>query len=65
MYPLIVNENPEQIGLMTITNKIDAAKLNSIAWAFIVGTVLYIMLRLDHKKEYKYAVKTSNKTGKC
>lgn len=61
MYPLIVNENPEQIGLMTITNKIDAAKLNSIAWAFIVGTVLYIMLRLITRKSISMLLKPLTK----
>lgn len=61
MYPLIVNENHEQVGLTTISNKIDAAKLNSIAWAFIVGTVLYIVLRLITRKSISMLLKPLTK----
>jgi len=51
MMPLIVNDaalttDGEQIGVLQITNKIDAKKLNSIVWAFLVGTILYVVLIL-------------------
>ncbi|AVK85223.1 c-type cytochrome biogenesis protein CcsB [Lysinibacillus sp. B2A1] len=51
MKPLIVNDaaqttDGEQIGVLQITNKVDAKKLNSIVWAFLIGTVLYAVLIL-------------------
>lgn len=50
MYPFVVNENEQQLGVMTISNNIDAVKLNSIIWAFIVGTLLYIIIRIITRK---------------
>ncbi|EON72715.1 c-type cytochrome biogenesis protein CcsB [Lysinibacillus sphaericus] len=55
MMPLIVNkgtvtENGESIGFLKITNAVDAKKLNSIVWAFIVGTILYSIIRLITRK---------------
>ena len=51
MKPLIVTKDAvtssgEQVGVLQITNKIDAKKLNSIVWAFIGGTVLYAVILL-------------------
>ena len=51
MMPLIVNDaalttDGEQIGVLQITNKVDAKKLNSIVWAFLIGTILYAVLIL-------------------
>ncbi|MGE7113121.1 c-type cytochrome biogenesis protein CcsB [Lysinibacillus sp. NPDC047702] len=51
MKPLIVNDaaqttDGEQIGVLQITNKVDAKKLNSIVWAFLIGTILYAVLML-------------------
>ncbi|KOS64467.1 c-type cytochrome biogenesis protein CcsB [Lysinibacillus agricola] len=51
MKPLIVTKDAvtssgEQLGVLKITNAIDAKKLNSIVWAFIVGTVLYAVILL-------------------
>ncbi|QDQ03087.1 c-type cytochrome biogenesis protein CcsB [Lysinibacillus fusiformis] len=55
MMPLIVNkgavtDSGEAIGFLKITNAVDAKKLNSIVWAFIVGTVLYSLIRLIMRK---------------
>ncbi|TQR35866.1 c-type cytochrome biogenesis protein CcsB [Lysinibacillus sphaericus] len=55
MTPLIVNKDAvttsgDQVGLIQITNKIDAKKLNSIVWAFIVGTILYAVIILITRK---------------
>lgn len=55
MTPLIVNkgavtESGETIGWLKITPSIDAKKLNSIVWAFIVGTILYGAIRLFFRK---------------
>lgn len=61
MYPLVVNENNQQVGILTITNKIDAAKLNSIAWAFIVGTLLYIVIRIITRKSISQLLKPLTK----
>ncbi|MGA3675882.1 c-type cytochrome biogenesis protein CcsB [Lysinibacillus agricola] len=51
MKPLIVTKDAvtssgEQVGVLQITNKIDAKKLNSIVWAFIAGTILYAVIVL-------------------
>ncbi|MFL0583227.1 c-type cytochrome biogenesis protein CcsB [Solibacillus silvestris] len=61
MYPLIVNENEQQLGFITISNKIDAAKLNSITWAFIVGTLLYIVIRISTRKSISQLLKPLTK----
>ncbi len=61
MYPLIVNENEQQLGLVTISNKIDAAKLNSITWAFVVGTLLYIVIRISTRKSLSQLLKPLTK----
>ncbi len=62
MMPLIVNKgavtkNGEGIGIVEITNKIDAKKLNSIVWAFIVGTILYGVIRLITRKSISAVLK--------
>lgn len=55
MTPLIVNKDAvttsgDQVGLLQITNKVDAKKLNSIVWAFIAGTILYAVIFLITRK---------------
>lgn len=62
MMPLIVTkgavtENGEAVGMIEITNKIDAKKLNSIVWAFIVGTILYAVIRLITRKSISALLK--------
>jgi len=62
MKPLIVNkgavtENGDSAGLIEITNKIDAKKLNSIVWAFMIGTVLYVAIRLATRKSVSATLK--------
>ncbi|MEK3726858.1 MULTISPECIES: c-type cytochrome biogenesis protein CcsB [unclassified Lysinibacillus] len=62
MMPLIVHKgavtkNGEGIGIVEITNKIDAKKLNSIVWAFIVGTILYGVIRLITRKSISAVLK--------
>lgn len=62
MKPLIVNkgaviENGDAVGLIEITNKIDAKKSNSIVWAFMVGTVLYAVIRLITRKSVSALLK--------
>ncbi|MGE7809508.1 c-type cytochrome biogenesis protein CcsB [Lysinibacillus capsici] len=62
MMPLIVSkgavtENGEAIGGVEITNKIDAKKLNSIVWAFIVGTILYGVIRFITRKSVSALLK--------
>ena len=62
MMPLIVNKgavikNGEGIGIVEITNKVDAKKLNSIVWAFIVGTILYGVIRLITRKSISSILK--------
>ncbi|CAM5213839.1 C-type cytochrome biogenesis protein CcsB OS=Lysinibacillus sphaericus OX=1421 GN=LS41612_16135 PE=4 SV=1 [Lysinibacillus sphaericus] len=46
MHPLVVYENDLGLGIITIPNTIDAVKLNSIVWAFLVGTILYLCIRI-------------------
>jgi len=51
MTPLIVNkgavtDSGDQVGVLQITNKLDAKKLNTIVWSFIVGTILYGLIVL-------------------
>ncbi|MFJ5766691.1 c-type cytochrome biogenesis protein CcsB [Lysinibacillus sp. NPDC093210] len=55
MTPLIVNagalkENGDSTGLLKVPQTIDAKKLNSIVWAFIVGTLLYGIIRILFRK---------------
>ncbi|AJK88019.1 MULTISPECIES: c-type cytochrome biogenesis protein CcsB [Lysinibacillus] len=62
MKPLIVNkgavtENGEAVGLIEITNKIDAKKSNSIVWAFMMGTLLYVAIRLVTRKSVSATLK--------
>lgn len=62
MKPLIVNkgavtENGVAVGLFEMTNKIDAKKLNSIVWAFMIGTVLYTAIRLVTRKSVSVILK--------
>lgn len=53
---LVANEqisdtNNEQVGLMIVSNTIDARKLNTILWSFIVGSLLYILIRMVSRKK--------------
>ncbi|WP_336045913.1 c-type cytochrome biogenesis protein CcsB [Solibacillus ferritrahens] len=57
MYPIITNENNQGEGIITISNKIDALKLNSIAWAFLIGTFIYIIIRLITRKSISMLLK--------
>ncbi len=57
MYPIIVNENDLGLGIITIPNTIDAVKLNSIVWAFIVGSILYLFIRLITRKSISVLLK--------
>ncbi|MEG0385884.1 MAG: c-type cytochrome biogenesis protein CcsB [Solibacillus sp.] len=57
MYPIIVNENNHNFGLITIPNTIDALKLNSVIWAFIVGSILYVVIRLICRKSISKMLK--------
>ncbi len=57
MTPLIVNKDAvtssgDQVGVLQITNKIDAKKLNAILWAFIVGTILYAVIFLITRRPF-------------
>ncbi|MFF5994151.1 c-type cytochrome biogenesis protein CcsB [Lysinibacillus sp. KU-BSD001] len=47
---LVVNEGEEKVGLISIPSSIDAKKLNTIVWSFIVGTALYTFIRLVTRK---------------
>lgn len=57
MYPIIVNENDLGLGIIKIPNTIDAVKLNSIVWAFIVGSILYLFIRLITRKSISVLLK--------
>ncbi|WP_016993916.1 c-type cytochrome biogenesis protein CcsB [Lysinibacillus boronitolerans] len=62
MMPMIVSkgavtEKGDAIGVVEITNKIDAKKLNSIVWAFIVGTILYGVIRFITRKSISALLK--------
>ncbi len=61
MYPIITNENNQDIGLMMISNKIDAVKLNSIVWAVVMGTLLYILMRIITRKSISQLLKPLTK----
>jgi cytochrome c-type biogenesis protein CcsB len=53
MPAIVVNElavNNTSFGLVEIPSTIHAKKLNSIIWALIVGTILYIFLRIGTRK---------------
>ncbi|WP_431028842.1 c-type cytochrome biogenesis protein CcsB [Lysinibacillus sp. LZ02] len=47
---LIVNEGEGKVGIISIPSSIDAKKLNTIVWSFIVGTALYMFMRLVTRK---------------
>ncbi|MGE8203633.1 c-type cytochrome biogenesis protein CcsB [Heyndrickxia sp. NPDC080065] len=52
---LVANEeishtNNEQIGFIFVSNTIDARKLNTILWSFILGSVLYLFIRIITRK---------------
>lgn len=56
MPPIIVNDgaqivgNGQSIGFIEITNSLDARKINTLLWSFIVGTILYALMRLSVRK---------------
>uniref|UniRef100_UPI00384CBFAC hypothetical protein n=1 Tax=Bacillus norwichensis TaxID=2762217 RepID=UPI00384CBFAC len=39
-----------QAGMIFVSNTIDAKKLNTILWSFIVGSVLYLLIRIMTRK---------------
>ena len=38
-------------GLVEIPNNVETAKLNSVLWSFVIGTVLYLVIRLIARKK--------------
>lgn len=56
----LINDQ-EAIKGIEISNSIDAKKLNSILWAFIVGTGIYSLVRLITKKKMIQIVKPLTK----
>lgn len=38
-------------GLLEIPNNIETAKLNSVLWSFVIGSVLYLLIRLITRKK--------------
>lgn len=38
-------------GLLEIPNNIETAKLNSVLWSFLIGSVLYLLIRLISRKK--------------
>ncbi len=66
MTPLIVNkgalkDSGDSIGLLKVPQNIDAKKLNSIIWAFIVGTILYGLIRIIFRKRVIVLLKPLSK----
>lgn len=63
MPAIVVNEGAVLIdtegavGVLELPNSIDAKQLNSILWAFIVGTSMYSLIRLITKKKIIQLVK--------
>lgn len=57
MPPLIVNsdavlvDNGKSIGLVDVSNFIDAKKSNTILWALLIGTFLYLIIRTLTRKK--------------
>lgn len=57
MPPLIVNsdavlvDNGKSIGLVEVSNFIDAKKSNTILWALLIGTFLYLIIRTLTRKK--------------
>lgn len=57
MPPLIVNsdavlvDNGRSIGLVEVSNFIDAKKSNTILWALLIGTFLYLIIRTLTRKK--------------
>lgn len=45
-----ISEENEQLGIIIVSNRIDAQKLNTILWSFILGSVLYLLIRLIIRK---------------
>lgn len=48
MPKIVVNElkGSESVGMIRLPNSIDANKLNTVIWSFLVGTLLYLIIRL-------------------
>ena len=40
----------EQVGIIKVSNRIDAQKLNTILWSFIIGSLLYLLIRIITRK---------------
>ena len=40
----------EQFGIIKVSNRIDAQKLNTILWSFIIGSLLYLLIRIITRK---------------
>lgn len=39
------------VGLLEIPNSIETAKLNSVLWSFLIGSILYLLIRLITRKK--------------
>lgn len=48
----IITSNHAETGLFMLSNSIDAKKLNTIVWSFLVGGVLYLVIRLVVRKTF-------------
>ncbi|MBB4825454.1 cytochrome c-type biogenesis protein CcsB [Sporosarcina luteola] len=57
----VVVDQEEKIGWIPLPNSVDAKKFNSIAWAFLTGTILYFLLRILTRKKVIQIVKPLTK----
>ncbi|QTD42962.1 c-type cytochrome biogenesis protein CcsB [Sporosarcina sp. Te-1] len=55
------SEGDEKIGAIPLPDSIDAKKLNSITWAFLTGTILYILFRILTRRKVIQVVKPLTK----
>lgn len=46
----IITSNHADVGLLALSNSIDAKKFNTILWAFLVGGILYFIIRVVARK---------------
>ncbi|MEK3936156.1 cytochrome c biogenesis protein CcsA [Sporosarcina sp. FSL W7-1349] len=54
-------DREESVGVIKVTNSIDAQKSNTILWAFLVGTVLYWITRMATRKRILQLLKPLTK----
>ncbi|WP_042470516.1 c-type cytochrome biogenesis protein CcsB [Bacillus ndiopicus] len=47
--PIIIS-NDTEVGIIKLTTSINAKKLNTIVWSFLVGIVLYLIIRYTTRK---------------